>query len=217
MGNENNMMESIINHEQRGHKPKAIIWFAATSIVLLCVATIIISIVRSMPPYSASYHYNVYYRDNIVCNGRATADGLSLCFDVLSVVAWKEDRVLEAISPISLVVDRREYNIAEITPTILKAIVGDGETLEEYIDDRKTLWVTIDNSESDSPISYGITFVFDNNKVRTINLLRYARRGVESRFGIAIDGQLLPALPTDLKEMEKILGEPISIEKSRIY
>lgn len=211
------MMELKINPEQSWHKLKAIFWIATSSIVLLCLATIIVVIKDTMPTFSKSYYYDVYYRDNIVCRGGATDNGLSITLEVIDVLEWKEDRNLAANSPVSLVVDGAEYNIVEITPSTLRAIVGEGETIEEYIDDRNTLWVTIDNSESDSLISYGLQCTFDNSKVSTIDLFQNAPAVAESRYRFAIDGQLLPALPADLKEMEKILGEPISIEKTRIY
>ena len=132
------MTELGSNRERKGRRLRAILWITGSTILLLCLVTIIVMIKGTLPPFSDSYLYDVYYRDRIVCRGIASSDGMSLSFDVLSVLADKEKRFIPATSPVFLLVDGREYRIAELTPSVLKAIVGEGETIDEYVDDRNT-------------------------------------------------------------------------------
>ncbi len=96
-------------------------------------------------------------------------------------------------------------------------MVGEGETIDEYLDDRNTTWIIIDNSESQSSFSYKITCTFDNERVSMFRFFQNAQGELESKYKIAIDGQICPAIPADREEMEKILGEPISIERQRKF
>lgn len=188
-------------------------WITCSTILLFCLVTIIVVIKGITPRFSDSYLYDVYYRDRIVCHGIASSGGMSLNFYGLSVLADKEKRFIAATSPVSLLVDGREYRIPELTPSVLKAIVGEGETIDEYLDDRNTTWINIDNSESRSLSGYKITCTFDGTKIIRFTISQNAQGEVESKYKIAIDGEICPVIPADREEMEKILGEAISIER----